>query len=94
MLGINLESAPLVVLAVIVSLALAVATWRSNSKLLLLITAAFAAVFAILDIAELVHQIDRSKAGLAALAAIIAVLHVGAALLAARRSSADAPAIA
>ncbi|MEY2523848.1 MAG: hypothetical protein QOJ66_2413 [Ilumatobacteraceae bacterium] len=93
-LGINLESTPLVVLAVIASLALAVATWRSNNKLLLLITAAFAAVFAILDIAELVHQINRSKAGLAVLAAIIAIVHAGAALLAAQRSSADSPTIA
>ena len=90
-LGINLESTPLVVLAVIISLALAVATWRSNNKLLLLLTAAFAAVFAILDIAELVHQIDRSNAALAVLAALIAILHAGAAFLAAQRSTADAP---
>ena len=51
-------------------------------------TAAFASVFAALDIAELVHQIDRSAPGLAVLAAIIAVIHAGAAVLAAQRGTA------
>lgn len=87
-LGINLESTPLVVTAVILSLALAVATCRSNHKVLLLLTAAFAAGSATLDIAEFAHQIDRSKPSLAVLAAIIAVVHGAAALLAAQRSSA------
>jgi heme A synthase len=93
-LGINLESTPLVAIAVIVSLALAVATWRSDSKLAWLITAAFAAVFAIVDIAEFIHQLDRSKAGLAVLAALIAIIHAGAALLATQRGTADTPATA
>lgn len=52
LLGINLESSPLVVLAVIVSVALAAATWRSDRKLILLITALFAAAFAVLDVAN------------------------------------------
>ena len=93
-LGINLESTPLVVVAVIVSLVLAVATWRLNNKPILLITAAFAAVFAALDIAEFVHQIDRSAPALAVTAAIIAVIHAGAALLAAQRGTADVATVA
>ena len=88
LLGINLESTRLVVVAVIISIVLAVATWRSNTKLIVLITAAFAAVFAALDIIELVHQIERSAPGFAALAAVIAVIHAGAAALAAQRGTA------
>ena len=89
-LGISLESTLLVVVAVIVSLVLAVATWRSNTKLIVLMTAGFAAVFAALDIAELVHQIDRSAPGLTLLAAIIAAMHAGAAVVAAQRGTASA----
>ncbi len=92
--GINLESTPLVVLAVIVSLILAVATWMSNHKLVLSVTAGFTAVFAVFDIAELVHQIDRSKAGLAMLAAIIAFIHAGTALLAVQRATTETAATA
>ena len=86
-LGINFESTPLVVFAVVVSLALAVATWRSNHRMLLLLTAAFAAVFAVSDIAEFAHQIDRSKPSLTVLAAVIGVVHGAAALLATQRGS-------
>ena len=94
MLGISLESTPLVVVAVIFSLVSVVATWRSNTKLIVLMTAGFAAVFAALDIAELIHQIDRSAPGLALLAAIIAAMHAGAAVLAAQRGTAGTAAAA
>ena len=87
-LGINLESKPLVVVAIIISLVLAVATWRSYTKQIVLITGGFAAVFAVLDIVEFVHQVDRSAPGLAVLAAVIAVIHAGAAVLAAQRGTA------
>ncbi|MBA3288972.1 MAG: hypothetical protein H0U21_13305 [Acidimicrobiia bacterium] len=84
-LGINLESTPLVVLAVIISLALAAATWRSDHRLILLVTALFAAAFAVLDVAELSHQIKESATTIAAIAAIIAVLHAASAFLAEQR---------
>lgn len=84
-LGLNLESTPLVVVAVAISVALAVATWRSNLKVVLLVAGLFAIAFAVLDIAEFVHQINKSAAGLAALAAIIAVLHAAAAFVANQR---------
>lgn len=84
-LGLNLESTPLVVLAVAISVALAVATWLTQHKLVLLTAGLFAIAFAVLDIAEFVHQVDKSAAGLAVLAAIIAVLHLAAAFIAERR---------
>lgn len=83
--GVNLESTPLVVLAVALSVALAAATWRSDSKWILLVTALFAAAFAALDVAELSHQIKQSAATIAFIAGIIAVLHAAAALLAEQR---------
>lgn len=87
-LGINLESTPLVVLAVIISLALAAATWRADHKLVLLATALFAAAFAALDVAEFSHQIKESAATIATIAAIIAVLHAAAAFVAEQRRAA------
>lgn len=87
-LGINLESRPLVVLAVFISVALAAATWRRDHRLVLLVTAVFAAAFAMLDLAEFSHQIRQSAAMIAAIAAIIAVLHAAAAMLAEQRRSA------
>ena len=89
-LGVNLESTPLVGLAVIISVALAAATWRSDRKLILLVTALFAAAFAVLDVAEFSHQINESAATIAVIAAIIAVLHAAAALLAEQRRAAMA----
>ncbi len=84
-LGLNLESTPLVVLAVAVSVALAAATWRTDNKLVIGIAGLFALAFAVLDVAEFVHQIDRSAAGFAALAAVIALLHASAAVVADQR---------
>lgn len=86
--GINLESTPLVVLAVAISVALAAATWATDRKLILLLTALFAATFAVLDAAEFSHQIKESSATIATIAAIIAVLHAAAAHLAEQRRAA------
>lgn len=87
-LGVNLESTPMVVLAVVLSLALAAATWRSDRKWILLLTAMFATAFAALDVAELSHQIKESAATIAVVAGIIAILHAAAALLAEQRRTA------
>ena len=86
--GINLESTPLVVLAVIVSVVLALATWRSDYKVVLLVTALLAAAFAVLDVAEFSHQLRRSATTIAVIAAAIAVLHAAAAVLAEQRRAA------
>lgn len=85
-LGVNLESTALVIVAAIAAIALAVLTWRLNLRWLLLATAAFAAIFAAFDIAELAHQIKESRAAIAALAALIALVHVATALVAEQRA--------
>lgn len=85
--GVNLESTALVIVAAIASLTLAALTWRWNLRLLLVAAVAFAVVFAVVDIAELVHQIEESRVGIAALAAAIAVLHIVAALVAEQRAT-------
>jgi asparagine N-glycosylation enzyme membrane subunit Stt3 len=79
-LGLNVESTPLVVTAVLFSLVLAGAAWAwPRSRPLLVIVIAAMLAFAVLDIAEVVHQLDTSRAGLAILAAIVAALHLAAA---------------
>jgi hypothetical protein len=87
-LGVNLESTPLVVPAVIISVGLAAATWRADRKLILAVTALFASAFALLDVAEFSHQIRESATAIALLAACLAVLHASAALLAEQRRAA------
>jgi heme/copper-type cytochrome/quinol oxidase subunit 3 len=67
------------------SVVLAVATWRTDFKLVLLVTALFAAAFALLDIAEFSHQVKESATTIAAIAVVIAVFHATAALLAEQR---------
>jgi hypothetical protein len=84
LLGIDPESTPLIVIAVLAGLALAVLTATpvgTNRPFLLLVVAA-AVLWAALDVRELVHQIDESRAGIAALAATVAVLHLAAAAIA------------
>ena len=83
-----MESTPLVVVAIGVSIAFAVATWRTDRKRVLLATGIFAAAFAALDVAELRHQIEEPAATIAAIAAIVVVLHAAAALLAEQRRTA------
>ena len=75
-------------LAVIISVVLAAATWRSDSRWILLVTALFAAAFAALDVAEFAHQIRDSAATIAIIAGAIAILHAAAALLAEQRRTA------
>jgi len=51
--------------------------WLKPRSSVFVVVAVFAAAFVILDIAEMVHQLDRSRGGLAALAAIIGLAHAG-----------------
>jgi hypothetical protein len=82
-LGINAESTPLVVVAVIASLALAAAVWmRPDLEALLAVVAAAMLAFAVLDVREVFHQADESNGDLAVLAAAVAALHLSAAALA------------
>ena len=77
-LGINYESTPLVILAVLASLGLAAVVWFARVPSLLLVVAAAMLAFAVFDIAEVFHQVDRDEAGIAVLAGFVAVLHLGA----------------
>lgn len=84
-LGFGVESTPLVVAAVATSMALAALTWRRSAVPLLVVTTLFALAFAVLDVAEVLHQLDESHTGIALLAALIALVHVAAAAVAAPR---------
>jgi hypothetical protein len=83
-LGIDLEAPLLVGGAIVVSLTLAFAVVRSASPVVPIAVVGFSALFAVLDLLELAHQLGASRTGLAALAVLLAVLHVAAALMAAR----------
>ena len=86
-LGLNLESDALVIVAVALSLALAALTWLRNRRSPLLATMVFALVFAVFDIAEVAHQLKESRAGLAVFAAAIALVHLATALVAEQRAT-------
>ena len=80
----NVESTPLIVLAVIFGLALAALAASRLGRLpaVLLAVAVIALAWAALDVREVVHQLDESHTGIAAVAIVVAVLHLAAALLA------------
>lgn len=83
-LGVDLESPLLVGGAILVSLALALAVLRSVNPIVPMAIVGFSILFAALDLLELSHQLGASRTGLAALAVLLAVLHVVAAVIAAR----------
>jgi hypothetical protein len=82
-LGVDIESPAAVALAVIASVLLAVGMWLRGMRWTALLAAAVAVVFAVFDIAEVVHQLDNSRTGLAVLAGVIAAAHAVAAVTAA-----------
>ena len=94
-LGLEPESTPMIGLAAVVSLALALAAWlRSESELLLAVVVVVMLAFAVFDLAEVAHKIEESEAGIAAIATLVAVLHLAATWVAfsMRRQLAGAPA--
>lgn len=81
-LGLDLESPAPVAAALVLSAVLAaLVLWRPDRRVLVVIAVA-AAAFAVLDIAEVSHQLDEDRTGLAMLAATIAALHAATAALA------------
>lgn len=83
-LGVDLESTPLVVLAALGSLALAAGVWVSpRFRLLLAVVGVVMVAFAALDVREVALELDEDRAGLALLAGVVASLHLAAAALAA-----------
>ena len=86
-LGIDVESPLLVTTAVVVSVLLAGLVWRRRDRSLLVAIAIFGAGFAVLDIAEVAHQLDEAHNGLALLAGLIAALHASTAVLAVHQAT-------
>jgi Flp pilus assembly protein TadB len=87
-LGIDPESTPLVVVAIVGSLLLVAAVLRwSHATALLAFVAVAMLAFAALDVREVTHQLDEDQAGVAILAASVATLHLAAAALAGMQAS-------
>jgi hypothetical protein len=83
LLGVNPESMGLVIVAVALSLLLALAVWRAAGVWWVLGAVALAmGVFCALDVREVIHQAHESRTALVLLAAGVAALHLVAALLA------------
>ncbi len=93
-LGVNLESNALVVVAVAVSLALAALAWFRRHRAVFLTIAAFAIMFTIFDIAEVAHQVKESRVGVAVLAAFIALVHAITAVIAQQQTATHVTALA
>lgn len=87
-LGVDVEAWPVVIIAALASLALAVAAFlRPRLVALLALVSAAMLAFAALDVLEAVRKADVDDTGLAILAGIVAALHLGAAVLAAVMAS-------
>ena len=93
-LGIDVESTPLVVLAVPAGLALAALTATRSGRLpgFLLAVALITLAWAALDVREVLHQLDESRTGVAIVAIIVAVLHLAAAAVSGRLAQQPDPA--
>ena len=59
-LGIDLESPLAVASGVLLSLLLAAGLWFTDRRDAAIVAAVFAGVFAVFDVAEVVHQLDES----------------------------------
>jgi hypothetical protein len=83
-LGVNVESTPLIALAVISGLGLAAVAASRLGRLpaVLFAVAVIALAWAALDVREVVRQLDDSRTGIAVFAIVVAVVHLAAALLA------------
>jgi hypothetical protein len=85
-LGVDLESTPLVALAVVVGLGFAALAATRFGQLpgFLGLVALVALVWAALDMREFLHQLDESRTGIAVVAIAVAVLHLAAAAVSGR----------
>jgi hypothetical protein len=81
LLGVDVESTPLIVLAVLAGLALAVlaASRAGQRRGFLLAVVAIGLAWAALDIREVVHQLDESHTSIAGIAIAVAAVHLAAA---------------
>ena len=87
--GINPESTPMIVGAVLGSAALALGVWLYWRRVAVLwVAGAAMAVFAIVDLVEVVHQVSEQHPPLILVAGIVALLHCAAAVMACRLATA------
>ncbi|HEX5622719.1 MAG TPA: hypothetical protein VFX51_30105 [Solirubrobacteraceae bacterium] len=86
LLGVDVESTPLVVVAAAAGLALAAlaATRLGERAGVLTAIAIIALAWAALDVREVIHQADESRTGVALVAAAVAFLHLASAAVAGR----------
>jgi hypothetical protein len=86
LLGIDVESTPLVILAVLAGLALAAfaASQIGLRPGFLLAVVVIGVAWAALDIREVVHQLDESRTGVAVIAIVVAALHLAVAAIGGR----------
>jgi hypothetical protein len=82
-LGLDIETWPLVIAFAAVSVALAIALLRSQRRTVVVATALIAGVAAVFDIAEIAHQAKESQALLIVIAAAVTAMHLTAVIVAA-----------
>jgi hypothetical protein len=83
LLGVDLESTPIVILGALMSLALIGAVVRWPRREVLAVAVLFCLGFAALDGRELAHKLDENSGAVAAIAALTLLLHLAAAATAA-----------
>jgi hypothetical protein len=86
LLGVDVESTPLVVLAVLAGLTLAAvaASHLGATRGFLLAVAVIALAWAALDLREVIHQLDESRTAVAVIAMAVTALHLAVAAISAR----------
>jgi hypothetical protein len=84
--GVDLESTPIVALALVAGLGLAAltATRAGRLRAFLIAVALIAAAWAALDVREVVHQLEEARTDIALIAAAVAALHLAAAAVGGR----------
>lgn len=80
-LGLDLESPWLIAAAVVLSIGLAIAIARSGSTPVVALVVAVGALFALLDLREVVHQSNESNGGLVAISVVLVAMHLAIAVL-------------
>jgi hypothetical protein len=90
--GIDVESTPIIVLGVAVSLTLVGAVLKWPRREVYAVAAGFCLGFALLDWRELAHQLDEDAATVATFAALALVLHLCAAAVATLAAARNRPA--
>jgi len=85
-LGVDVESTPLIVLAVVAGLGLAAAaaTGLGRRRGFLVAVALIALGWAALDVRQVFHQLDEANTGIAVVAMVVAALHLAAAAVGGR----------